>query len=57
MDAVHILFVIVFSFGGVAAAFAWTEAQDRGPIDRAIADTLVEALSPGSNPGAKTPWH
>jgi hypothetical protein len=29
MDAVFVLFVVIFAFGGIAAAFAWSEAQDR----------------------------
>jgi hypothetical protein len=27
---VFVLFVAIFSFGGIAAALAWSEAQDRG---------------------------
>jgi len=29
MDAVFVLFVVIFAFGGIAAAFAWSAAQDR----------------------------
>jgi tryptophan-rich sensory protein len=31
MDAVFMLTVVVFAFGGIAAALAWAEAQNRGP--------------------------
>ena len=30
-DAVFVLTVVIFAFGGIAAAFAWAEAQNRGP--------------------------
>jgi hypothetical protein len=30
MDAVYVLTVIVSAFGGMAAAFAWAEAQNHG---------------------------
>ncbi len=30
MDAVHVLTVVVLAFGGMAAAFAWAEAQNHG---------------------------
>jgi hypothetical protein len=30
-DAVFVLTVVFFAFGGIAAAFAWAEAQNRGP--------------------------
>jgi hypothetical protein len=30
MDAVFVLFMAIFAFGGIAAALAWSEAQDRG---------------------------
>jgi hypothetical protein len=29
MDAVFVLFVVIFAFGGITAALAWSEAQDR----------------------------
>jgi hypothetical protein len=31
MDAIFVLTVAVFAFGGLAAALAWAEVQDRGP--------------------------
>jgi hypothetical protein len=31
MDAVFMLTVVVFAFGGIAAALAWAEVQNRGP--------------------------
>ena len=30
MDAVHVLTIVVLAFGGLAAAFAWAEAQNHG---------------------------
>jgi hypothetical protein len=30
MDAVYVLTVVALAFGGMAAAFAWAEAQNRG---------------------------
>jgi hypothetical protein len=31
MDALFVLTMVVFAFGGLAAAFAWAECQDRAP--------------------------
>jgi hypothetical protein len=31
MNAVFVLAVVIFAFGGIAAAFAWSEAQNREP--------------------------
>ena len=31
MNAVLVLAVAIFAFGGLATAFAWIEAQNRGP--------------------------
>ena len=31
MDAVFVLTVAILAFGGIAAALAWAEAQNRGP--------------------------
>jgi hypothetical protein len=31
MDAVFVLAVVIFAFGGIAAALAWSEAQNREP--------------------------
>ena len=31
MDAVFVLAVVVLAFGGIAAALAWAEGQNRGP--------------------------
>jgi len=30
MDAVFVLTVVILALGGIAGAFAWAEAQDRG---------------------------
>jgi hypothetical protein len=30
-DAIFVLTVVFLAFGGIAAAFAWAGAQDRGP--------------------------
>jgi hypothetical protein len=31
MNAVFVLAVVIFAFGGIAAALAWSEAQNREP--------------------------
>jgi hypothetical protein len=31
MNAAFILAVVIFAFGGIAGALAWSEAQDRAP--------------------------
>jgi hypothetical protein len=31
MDAVFVLAVVFLAFGGISAALAWAEAQNRGP--------------------------
>jgi hypothetical protein len=31
MDAIFVLTVVFLAFGGMAGAFAWAGAQDRGP--------------------------
>jgi hypothetical protein len=31
MNAVFVLAVVIFAFGGIVAALAWSEAQNRAP--------------------------
>lgn len=35
IDPVFVLTVVILAFGGLAAALAWADSQDRGPGNRA----------------------